>query len=374
MECPKCGYQQDGGAECRACGVIFAKLRAMEERPMAAAPARERPPAAEVGSSLRKPLLELLAVAAIVAIAVLLWMNRGEGSGSGEAPTPAEVEPFAFAELTEEELAGRRDLRLQLEAARPPGNAIERSRNATVLVKTPWGSGSGFFVSADCRLVTNRHVVQADQKRVEEARGVIDGAEKELDSVADEVERRLEILEERCVDCTDEQLEAIRAGADERLDEYYDELYEQESQLTDAELPDRLTVTLADGTEMDAEVLQMSREHDLALLKVSGAVCPTVATAPPEETRQGEQVFTIGSPMGLHNAVTSGVYSGLVNFEGRRWVQTDAPINPGNSGGPLVDTEGRVLGVNTMILLDSRGIGFAIPMATVEQEFKLTGS
>jgi S1-C subfamily serine protease len=82
-------------------------------------------------------------------------------------------------------------------------------------------------------------------------------------------------------------------------------------------------------------------------------------------------VYTIGSPSGLRHTVTSGVISGFRERDGQSFIQTDAPINPGNSGGPLVDENGRVLGINTMILRDTQGIGFAIPIQAVREEFGL---
>ena len=76
-------------------------------------------------------------------------------------------------------------------------------------------------------------------------------------------------------------------------------------------------------------------------------------------------------PVGLGHSVTSGVFSGHREIEGVALLQTDAPINPGNSGGPLVDETGRVLGINTLKLRDTDGIGFAIPYSTALREQNL---
>ncbi len=90
-----------------------------------------------------------------------------------------------------------------------------------------------------------------------------------------------------------------------------------------------------------------------------------------EKLQQGDKVFTIGSPVGLRHTVTSGIFSGYRKREndGSMFLQTDAAINPDNSGGPLIDERGYVLGVNTMILQDTEGIGFAIPIEAVFEEF-----
>jgi S1-C subfamily serine protease len=86
---------------------------------------------------------------------------------------------------------------------------------------------------------------------------------------------------------------------------------------------------------------------------------------------QGQVVYAIGSPMGLNNTVTSGIFSAYRKKVGTDeiYLQTDAAINPGNSGGPLVDARGDVLGVNTMILSNTEGIGLAIPIEVVLEEF-----
>ena len=90
--------------------------------------------------------------------------------------------------------------------------------------------------------------------------------------------------------------------------------------------------------------------------------------------QQGDKVYTIGSPVGLRHTVTAGIFSGYRQHEtnGQVYLQTDAAINPGNSGGPLIDEHGFARGVNTMILRDTQGIGFAIPIEKVFEEFRST--
>ena len=123
---------------------------------------------------------------------------------------------------------------------------------------------------------------------------------------------------------------------------------------------------------LEAKLIGMHKESDLALIKVEEKGLPTLSLGSARHVHQGQLVFAIGSPEGLENSVTMGVVSAV----GRQpepdnpmvYIQTDAPINPGNSGGPLVDMDGYVLGINTMILSQgggSEGLGFAIPARIV---------
>jgi serine protease Do len=123
---------------------------------------------------------------------------------------------------------------------------------------------------------------------------------------------------------------------------------------------------------LDANVIGLHKEADLALLKVKASNLPTLHFNLESEPRPGELVFAIGSPEGLQNSVTMGVISSVWRQSDPDnpmvYLQTDAPINPGNSGGPLVDVTGAVVGLNTFILSNgggSEGLGFAIPAPIV---------
>jgi len=119
---------------------------------------------------------------------------------------------------------------------------------------------------------------------------------------------------------------------------------------------------------VEAKVVGQDPETDLALLKVDRGGLPALKFADSETLKQGQVVVAMGSPMGLKNSLTMGVLSAtqrqLREDDPMVYLQTDATINPGNSGGPLVDLEGRLIGINTMILTQSggsEGLGFAIP-------------
>jgi len=122
------------------------------------------------------------------------------------------------------------------------------------------------------------------------------------------------------------------------------------------------------GSRVGAQIVGIDRETDLAVLRVQGKDLPYLELSDSDELGQGQIVLAFGSPYGLENSVSMGVVSALARQltpgSPMIYIQTDATINPGNSGGPLVDTDGRVVGINTMIATHaggSEGIGFAAP-------------
>jgi serine protease Do len=137
------------------------------------------------------------------------------------------------------------------------------------------------------------------------------------------------------------------------------------------------------GRLVGAQIVGVDRETDLAVLKVEATDLPHLDLAESEEVRTGQLVFAFGGPLGLENSVTMGVVSAVARQlrvgDPMIYIQTDAPINPGSSGGPLVDAEGRVVGINTLILSrsgGSQGIGFAAPsdiVRNVYEQIKATG-
>ena len=131
----------------------------------------------------------------------------------------------------------------------------------------------------------------------------------------------------------------------------------------------RVTVTLLDGRELQADLLGSDRDADIAVLKVKASNLPAIPLGRSSDLMIGESVIAIGNPFGLSNTVTTGVLSAvgrtIPSARGERlftdFLQTDASINPGNSGGPLVNVGGDVIGINSAIISGATGIGFAIP-------------
>jgi S1-C subfamily serine protease len=134
----------------------------------------------------------------------------------------------------------------------------------------------------------------------------------------------------------------------------------------------KIGVVLWDNRPVEGTIMGLCRSIDVALVKIEADGLPAAGLGDSDALRVGQRVYAIGNPFGLVGGptVTSGVISALdrsiqsrtESFTGL--VQTDAAINPGNSGGPLVDTEGKVIAINTAVIPYAQGIGFAIPINT----------
>ena len=141
----------------------------------------------------------------------------------------------------------------------------------------------------------------------------------------------------------------------------------------------QVEVALADGRVFSAQLVGAAPDKDLAVLKINApdAALPPIPIGTSADLKVGQNVYAIGNPFGLDHTMTSGIVSALGReiqaANGRAIegvIQTDAAINPGNSGGPLLDSAGRLIGVNTAILSETgsyTGIGFAVPVDTVNR-------
>src|SRR3984957_17370570 len=180
------------------------------------------------------------------------------------------------------------------------------SSNTAALLSTQRSTGSGIILSDDGFIVTNAHVVQGARR----------------------IQVRLSVARSRSRTPT----------------------FEPEVKL------------------LDAKLIGRGREMDVAVIKIDRAGLPPLPLGNSDAVRQGELVMAFGTPRGLEGSVSMGIVSStsreLHPDDFLAYIQTDAPINPGNSGGPLIDAQGRVVGINTFILSQSggsEGLGFAIP-------------
>ena len=139
----------------------------------------------------------------------------------------------------------------------------------------------------------------------------------------------------------------------------------------------KIYVSLSDGTQYEATVVGQDEDSDLAVIKFTppeGTVLQTISFGDSTKLKVGQKVIAIGNPFGFDRTITTGIVSALgrpiknsSNRIIRNMIQTDSAINPGNSGGPLLDTSGKMIGINTMIYSssgNSAGVGFAVPAET----------
>jgi len=362
MDCPKCGHSQSDTVKCESCGVYFAKL----SQPLA--PVRPALPERKVAHGFSAGALVLAAVATG---AVVYALMRGAHSGHAPAVAAATIAAPARQDPIGPPAAAA------LPPGAPPANAIEMARTATVFIRTAWGLGSGFIIDADCHVVTNRHVVETDSARVAasvdqnpDIQAGIAVTQQRLRNAIIAAQLHRHVLEGQ----PGNNLERIQL--DERIRQMQLSLANLPQQV-DADITRRVndadhsgfSVTLLDGRHYDGLHARLSENADLAVFQLPANNCPFIVSDRNADLRVSERVYTIGNPSGLSYTVTSGVISGLRDIAGRRYVQTDAPINPGNSGGPLVTEAGRVIGINSMVMRGVQGIGFAIPIDAVYQEF-----
>ena len=192
----------------------------------------------------------------------------------------------------------------------------------------PSGTGSGFFISSQCHLATNHHVI----------------------SVEDKIDKN-------------EPLDPTTLPSWVPRETYKD--VEVEEPVV------RYEVETSDGQTHSAEVLGSDPRTDLAVMKVDTKDCPAAQWGDAKTLKRGHSVLAVGAPFGLNQTVTAGIISaigrtskdiGVGNYN--KFIQSDTAVNPGNSGGPLYDVYGRVVGVNTQIVSnggDFAGISFSIP-------------
>ncbi|RWX49424.1 Trypsin-like peptidase domain-containing protein, partial [Candidatus Electrothrix marina] len=300
-----------------------------------------------------------------------------------------------------------KDLAAKLNKALSPGTPVEQASMCTLSVKTAAGFGSGFFISEDGYIITNKHVVRGSEKQFQQVEAKIEQsrqnlrqykrslntASKRQKSYRDDLVKKETLLKKLKkagrVDRASFAAKQQELGTAEQLLRQEEKRlakakkkYRAEKQTFDKEVEKfhrsqrelagqgSFTIILADETELYASLYRASDKHDLALLKISGYKTPFLQPVQEKDLVQGQQVFAVGSPadLSLKNTVTSGILSAFRD----NFIQTNAQIYPGNSGGPLIDSTGRVIGVNTKKLLTRKfeGLGFAVPIRLVFSEFE----
>ncbi len=290
------------------------------------------------------------------------------------------------------------DLKADLQKSFNTDSKTAEASISVVTVVTNSGSGSGFFVTGDGYIITNRHVVRPStssqskdtEAKLEDWKQRLDGFEADL---KDDEERLNDAR--RTIDENRDYMESNRASDSEKLRyQRYVSRYQKNKERHDdnvskyrkmesdyrkkksdfgfnssmSAFSKKFAIVLKSGKKLKARLVKVSKDYDLALLKLDNYSTPFLTLSSQRYPRQGTRVFAIGSPLGITDSLTSGI----VTKSSKDHLFTDTQILPGNSGGPLIDADGNVLGVNTAILARNRnadGLGMAIYVSRIRSEF-----
>jgi serine protease Do len=318
-----------------------------------------------------------------------------------DRPPPGMI-PDTVDEPYAQTRGGGKDLAAALTAKFSPQTPIQQASLAVIAIEHDLGNGSGFFITSNGYILTNRHVVRPKElSQWKESQEQLDEDAARIDSLRAELtdlERQLDPLKKQLAEyeavrdtITEERREALEPDYERlsksynqrkaRIDEARAELRKQERtyrdrrrdfdwKSTSSSVRRNFNVLLKDRTKLSALLVEVSDRHDLALLKLDGYVTPALTVARGGWLGQGESVFAIGNPIGMSDVTTAGIITGLRDGK----IVTDAQILPGNSGGPLLTKDGEVVGVNTSRIsggdsVYDAGFGMAIPIPIAIREF-----
>jgi len=301
---------------------------------------------------------------------------------------------------TAHQTAASKNIKTRLYEQYRPSNPVETASIATVTIEASIGTGSGFFINSKGHIITNRHVIRgareqlkntdqaldnideridaadrkfrAEKNRLEELRDYLAQYRQSIAAMADGAaksrEKRRYAAERKRYESQQSIFQNKKARYESRKKAYETEKSAYRYKTSTAALSRNFKVICKDGSELSAYLVAISDDHDLALLKIDGCQTPFIPPADTGPLAQGVRVYAIGSPVGLHDSVSRGIFSGFED----NFIKTDAKIYPGNSGGPLITANGRVVGINSFKKLTRRfeGLGFAIPIDVAIEEFK----
>lgn len=294
------------------------------------------------------------------------------------------------------------DITAYLQAKFPTKTPLEKTTLAVVSIKSALGSGTGFFVSTNGYIVTNRHVVRpTTSSGWKENKAKFDKRSVRLTQEQQKLTSRAHDLKKMATNLSRYKKDiATYSGGQKNvaqseyniykkryknlkknyqkhkniISETARKLNKQQSKFRSAsyssKLAKRFEIQLKDGTKRHARLIKLSKKQDLALLKLDKHTTPFIDISNSQRPSQGTKVFAIGSPLGLRDFVTAGIVTNIR----KNHIITDTQILPGNSGGPLIDHKGRIIGVNTMKILSDQssgsvGFGVAIPVKLVREQF-----
>lgn len=279
-----------------------------------------------------------------------------------------------------------------------PTTKVEEASLAVVTVETKVGSGSGFFITNNGYLVTNRHVVRPStssgwkqtEENLLERKEHLEGLKLDVEDDELTIKSQKEYIDENTAYIESSNATASHKRQFERHIKRYNRnkkiLYEKDKRYRKAEreykkeksdfdwassvssFSKKFTIRLKNGDKHSAKLVKVSKKYDLALLKLDKYTTPYLTLAKKHYPKQGVKVYAIGSPLGI----TDSLSTGIVTKSNKDNLYTDTMILPGNSGGPLVNKKGEVLGVNTAVLSHDNfadGFGVAIYSEFIRSEF-----
>jgi len=310
------------------------------------------------------------------------------------------------AEEKEETAALTKDLAAKLHEKYQPRTPIEQASLAVVAIHSPPALGSGFFISDDGYILTNKHVVnptetiqwqelqgkvtetdevyrqankefRSERARLDKAKKTLKGYKEEIDRADNSYAKRMaeekyNLLKRRYMEYEKEYTQVKKDYISSKKG-YEKARREFNIQSSYAVLRKNFKVILKDDTEVTARLIATSDDNDLALLKIDRYHTPFILPSDPELLRQGIRVFAIGNPLGIKDIMTAGVVAGLKD----EYVVTDATVLPGSSGGPLVTGDGKVVGITSLKVYEvvggeavgGEGFGVAIVIQSAFTDF-----
>ncbi|MCP4874902.1 MAG: trypsin-like serine protease [Gammaproteobacteria bacterium] len=290
------------------------------------------------------------------------------------------------------------DLKQDLQQKYNPASKIDEASLSVVTVQTSGGSGSGFFVTSDGYIITNRHVVRpttssqskdaearlADWKdRLDNFKADIRDDDESLKDTRSSIDENMEYMESGKATESEklrykryiERYNKNKKRHEENVSQYRKQEREYKKEKSEfgfnssmSNFSRKFTIVLKNGKKLKAKLVRVSKDHDLALLKLDNYTTPFLPLSRRQYPKQGTKVFAIGSPFGISDSLTAGI----VTKASQKHLFTDTQILPGNSGGPLINSEGEVLGVNTAVLARNQntdGLGLAIYSTHIRSEF-----
>ena len=350
--CPKCSRKITNKIECKSCGLIFERYfkaeaqRRAEEKAHAEKKARVK--------SIISGTLSFFLVIAVVVSALYYYTNRPPSSSTesvSKAPEPTKQTSV----LTDKDPV-----------------PIQRAKQATVSINSPWGNGTGFFIASDL-LITNRSLVEQKPDGLEDARNRFENFRDQVATEAEKLEQMKQQFQEMADGSTKQELAAIIEDGEQQFTralQQQQQLEDKVRKIEEQRENNEILIVLNDGSQKKIAQTQIGEISNLALLTVTDANSGYIALPPTNSPiAEGSPVFMIGP----RNVSVAATFNGIFQGEKRNeyFIVTDRPFNTSNSGAPLIDEDGFIRGVSILTGFETKGSGHAVPIETVRAEFNL---